>query len=175
MADLIVVRFDDRDAAQAVQQKVLRLRREGIVNLTDFVLASRDGQGRTKIAQLISVVPKTAAWGAMFGALWGSLIGLYVSEPAAGVASGLALGAAIGGLLGKIVDYGLGDGFIKSVSDRLHPGQTALLMLIRKFDPQDLFPEIAGHGGRVLRSSLSPRQTRTLQVALTSKPCELLG
>lgn len=174
MADLIALCFDDANTANAVRSKILRLRRERLVNLSDFVVASRDAGGGIAMSRDINAIPAAASCGALVGALLGSLAGVTLGTATVGIAVGVLLGAILGGLLGRHFHHGLSEDFVQSASEHLKEGQTALFLPVRKFKPHDLYFEVTGHGGQVFRSSLMPQQTRKLQLALSSKPCELL-
>ena len=167
MSELVVIAFDGPEEADRVLTELTRLQKEYLVDLEDAVIAIRQPDGKVNLKQSISLVGVGAASGGLSGALWGSLIGLLFLNPLAGMAIGGLVGAGSGALSGSLVDYGIDDKFIRSLSDSLQPGTSALFVLVRKVQPEKVLAELSQFRGRVLRSSLSPEQEARLQAALS--------
>ncbi len=111
--------------------------------------------------KLHQAVNLTAA-GAASGGFWRALIGLMFLNPLVGIAIAATAGAASGGL-GKV---GINDNFMKDLAATLHLGSSALFVLVRRSTPDKVLEELAGTGGKVLKSSLSHDDEAKLQAAL---------
>ncbi|EIM25411.1 DUF1269 domain-containing protein [Microvirga lotononidis] len=167
MAELVVVGFHNPTDADRVLTELTRLQKEYLIELEDAVVAIRSQDGTVRIKQSVNLVSLGATTGGLRGALWGSLIGLLFLNPLAGFAIGGAVGVGSGALSGSMIDYGINDGFIRSIGETLKPETSALFLLIRKSQPEKVLAELAGFKGHVIRSSLSPEQEAKLQAALT--------
>jgi uncharacterized membrane protein len=157
MSNLVAIAYDDEATAQEVMAGLARLQTEHAIELEDAVLATRDADGKVKLHQ-----PSTAAAGAAGGALWGGLIGLLFLAPLLGMAIGAASGAAAGAL----TDVGVDDNFVKELGGKLHEGNAAVIILVRRATPDKVLAEIGHYGGHVLQTSLSDEREAELQAAL---------
>ena len=104
----------------------------------------------------------TAA-GAVSGGFWGTLIGMIFLNPLLG----LAVGASAGAVSGALADVGVNDQFMKDLAAPLQPNSSALFVLVRKATPDKVLAELAGTGGKVLKTSLSHEDEAKLQTALS--------
>ena len=122
MATITVYKFDTPDGAQGMLDLVKQLSKQQLITLQDAATVSWP-QGKKK--------PKTkhmddmTGAGALGGAFWGMLFGLIFFIPF----FGMAVGAAMGALAGKFSDYGIGKDFIKSVSEKVTEGTSALFLM----------------------------------------------
>jgi uncharacterized membrane protein len=130
-------------------------------------VAIRQPDGKVQLKQSINLAGAGAASGGLSGAMWGTLIGLLFLNPLAGFAVGGLLGAGTGALSGSLIDYGIDDNFMRSLSENLQPNSSALFILIRKAQPERVLSELSGVRGRVLRTSLSPEQENRIRDALS--------
>jgi uncharacterized membrane protein len=169
MAELIAVGFDDPQEADRVLTELKRLEKEYLVDLEDAVVVIRPPEGKVQLKQSLNLVSAGAASGGLSGAFWGSLVGLLFLNPLAGFAVGGLLGAGTGALTGSLVDYGIDDNFIRSLSATLPPNSSALFVLVRKAQPEKVLAELKGVRGRILRTSLSPEQEARLKAALSGQ------
>jgi uncharacterized membrane protein len=169
MAELVAIGFDDPQEADSVLTELKRLQKEYLIDLEDAVVAIRQADGNVQLKQSVNMVGAGAATGGLSGAFWGTLLGLLFLNPLAGFAIGGLTGAGMGALSGSFVDYGLDDNFIRSLSETLKPGSSALFVLVRKAQPEKVLADLSRFRGRVLRSSLSPEQEARLQAALSEK------
>ncbi len=175
MAELVVVAFDDPNEADRALTELGRLQKEYLIDLEDAVVAIRGPDGTTRLKQSVNLVGVAAASGGLWGGLWGSLVGLLFLNPLIGFATGAALGAGAGALSGRLADYGIDDGFIRSIAETLQPDCSALFVLVRKVQPEKVLAELSRFRGRVLRSSLSPEQEARLQAALQGSAAAMPG
>lgn len=169
MAELIAVGFDDPQEADRVLTELKRLEKEYLVDLEDAVVVIRPSEGKLQLKQSLNLVSAGAASGGLSGAFWGSLVGLLFLNPLAGFAVGGLLGAGTGALTGSLVDYGIDDNFIRSLSETLPPNSSALFVLVRKAQPEKVLAELKGVRGRILHTSLSPEQEARLKAALSGQ------
>src|SRR5690348_11545255 len=163
MSELVVVGFDNPEEADRVLLKLSKLKREYLIDLEDAVVVVRDEGGKIHLKQSINLVSVGATSGFLSGSLWGTLVGLLFLNPLAGFVVGGAFGAGAGALSGSLADYGINDGFIKSVAETIPPNSSALFILVRKAQPERVLAELSGLKGKILRTSLSPDQEKKLQ------------
>ncbi|QFU16914.1 DUF1269 domain-containing protein [Microvirga thermotolerans] len=175
MAELVVVGFEDPNEADRALTELARLQKEYLIDLEDAVVAIRGPDGKLRLKQSVDLVGVGAASGSLWGAMWGSLVGLLFLNPLIGLATGAALGAGAGALSGSLADYGIDDGFIRSIGETLQPNTSALFVLVRKVQPEKVLEELKRFRGRVLRSSLSPEQEARLQAALSVSNVSMPG
>jgi uncharacterized membrane protein len=167
MAELVVIGFDNPQEADQVLTELRRIEQEYLIDLEDAVVAIRQANGKVQLKQSIDLVGTGAATGALSGALWGTLLGLLFLNPLAGFAVGGLAGAGAGALSGTAMDYGINDDFIRSLATTLQPGTSALFILVRKAQPEKVLAGLSGFKGKILRTSLSPKQEAHLQAALS--------
>jgi uncharacterized membrane protein len=175
MAELIVIGFEDPHEADRALSELGRLQKEYLVDLEDAVVAVRAPDGKLRLKQSVDLVGVGAASGGLWGAMWGSLVGLLFLNPLLGLAAGAALGAGAGALSGSLADYGINDGFIRSIGETLQPNTSAIFVLLRKAQPEKVLNELSRFRGRVIRSSLSPEQEARLQAALSGSQIGMPG
>jgi uncharacterized membrane protein len=166
MSDLIAVGFKGEDTADQVLNTLVTLQKEHLIDLEDACVVIRDQHGQVRLKQAINLTSVGAASGGAWGALWGTLLGLLFLNPLAGLLTGAALGAGAGALSGALSDYGIDDGFIRSLGATIAPGSSALFVLVRRATMDKVLPELRPFGGTVLRTSLSNEQEERLRQAL---------
>src|SRR5215831_4379144 len=147
MSTLVVIGYKDMYQAEEVRLKLWKLQKDYLIDLEDAVVATKDKTGKVKLHQAVNL---TAA-GALSGGFWGSLIGLIFLNPLLG----MAVGAAAGAISGALTDLGINDAFMKDLAATLKPGSSVLFVLVRKATPDKVLEELAGTGGKILKSSLS--------------------
>ena len=160
MSTLVVVGYDDPFKAEEVHLKLRKMQRDYLIDLEDAVFAVKDKSGKVKLHQAVNL---TAA-GALSGGFWGSLVGLLFLNPLLG----MAVGATAGAVSGAITDLGINDNFMKEVAATLTPGSSVLFVLVRQMTPDKVLEELAGTGGKVLKSSLTHEDEIKLQAALSA-------
>lgn len=162
MSDLVVIVYPTEEKAEAIRQKLLGLQQQYLIELSDAVIAVKQGNGRIKLVQLMN--PTTV--GAVSGGFWGLLIGSIFLMPLLGA----SIGAASGALSGALSDYGINDGFMRDLATNLKPDNAALFLLIRKMTTDKILEELKGTGGTVLRTSLDHTKEDALRDALAASP-----
>ena len=160
MRNLIVVAFPDELKAEEVRLDFLRMQKEYLVDLEDAVVAVRKPDGKVKLNQMHNLTKD----GAVGGGFWGLLIGLIFLNPLLG----LAVGAGTGAIAGALSDIGIDDNFMKSLSENLKPGSSALFVLVHSDLTPRVLDELEGAGGTIIKTSLSHEDESRLQKALDS-------
>jgi len=166
MSDLICIAYDKAETADTVLNELRILQAEHLVDLEDACVVVRDPKGKVHLKQAVNLVAAGATGGAMWGGLFGLLIGLMFLNPLIGWAAGLAIGAGTGALSGSLADYGINDGFIKSVGASITEGTSALFVLVRSVNTEKVVPDISRFGGKLLKTSLTTEQDEQLRKAL---------
>ncbi len=158
MSYLVVVGYDDEYKAEEVRLRLLKMQQEYLIDLEDAVVAVKKPNGKIKLNQAINLT----ALGAVQGTFWGALIGLLFMSPLLGV----AVGATSGAIAGALSDVGINDDFMKDVAAQLQPGGSALFVLVRSATPDKVAEQLAGTGGKVIKTSLSHENEAKLQEVL---------
>lgn len=177
--NMIVVGFTGTRRASEVLQELQKLEDKWVVDLEDAVAAYRTDDGQLRIDQ--SVMP-TRGQGADWGVLLGGMLGALLAVPftgglsAAAAATAIGAGAAGVGLAGGAAGadeatdwknrYGISDDFVDSVGKLIKPGTSAVFALLESGDPDRVLEKFRGYGGRVLTTSLSPRQQARVERTL---------
>ena len=162
MADLIVLGFLSKEAAEEVFELSLSLQQQELVDLEDAALARRDDKGRLRIQQALPTTSAGAASGAAGGALWGTLLGLLTLNPLAG----FAVGTAAGAVGGKLTDLGIDDDLIRQIGEQLQPGKAALFALVRRSTSDKVTEALKHYSPKVLYTNLSRDREEELVKAL---------
>ena len=157
---LIVIEYDDMYKAEEMRLKLQRMQKEYLLDLDDAVVAVKDEKGKIKLHQLVNLT----AHGAASGGFWGALVGLIFLNPLLG----MAVGATAGAVSGALTDVGLNDTFMKELAAGLPLGGSALFVLVRRSTPERVLEEVAGTGGKILKTSLSHEDEAKLQAALSA-------
>jgi len=127
---IVVLGFDNQYGAEGMLKDFNRMQEEGLIEIEDAVVASRNIAGGLDVKQTHSQKGKFAKKGSAIGFLVGLLLG--------GPVLGLAGGAAIGAITGSIKDYGIDDNFIDQVNAWIQPEHSALFLLIKEAKAEEV-------------------------------------
>jgi len=170
------------DQAEVLDQ-LQRLNADIGFDVQDAVAVYRSRNGKLRIDQSMYLTTKEeTAWGGVLGAFVGALLALPVaalaSVPAAAAALGVG-GAALGATGGAVMafddvttwrdTFGLSDDFVKEVGGMVQPGQSAVFALARATDPAAVAERFRGYGGKIVRTTLPPEQSKKLQETLAQQ------
>jgi uncharacterized membrane protein len=158
--DLVVIVYPTLEKAEEVRTRLFQLQKEYLIKLLDAVIATKSAGGQVQLHQVVN----TTASGAVRGTFWGLLIGVLFLNPLLGAAVGAA-GGAIGGAL---TDFGINDKFMKQLAESIHPGESALFVLIKEMTADKVVEQIKDYGGVVLKTSLADAKEQALRHALAS-------
>jgi len=158
MSELVVLAFTGQDDAERMRERLVDLQKQHLVRLEDAAVVTRDMQGKVKVKQATNL----AGAGAMGGGFWGMLIGLLFLAPWLG----LAVGAVTGALVGRFTDIGVDDKFIREVGETIHPGNSAIFLLVAQATPDRVLEELQDfRGAKVIKTSLTHEQEQRLKEA----------
>lgn len=166
MSTMVAVVFEDEYSAFEMRAALGKMQNQFLLDMDDAVVVTRDNRGKTKLHQASSL---TAA-GAIGGGFWGMLIGLLFLNPLLGA----AIGAGAGALAGKFREVGLDDRMMGDLRAALHPGTSALFVVIRNVTVDkvlDGLKQFAGRG-KVFQTSLNKDDERALREVLETTETE---
>ena len=158
MTTITVFKFDTPDGAEKMLDLVKELTKAQLITLEDAATVSWEaGKKKPKTRQLADLT----GGGALGGAFWGMLFGMIFFVPF----FGMAVGAAMGALSGKFSDYGIDDSFIKSVSDKVTEGTSALFLMTSKvvLDKVTEAVNAKGWSFELISSNLTKEQEQQLR------------
>jgi uncharacterized membrane protein len=156
MATLTVWQFSTANGAEQALAKLQGLQKEHLVGITDAALVSWPaGKKKPKTRQATNLL----AMGALDGAFWGMLFGLIFFVPFIG----LAVGALAGALSGHFRDYGIDDGFINRVREKVTEGTSALFLLTSEVTVDKVEDAFRGEQMELIESNLSKEQEAKLR------------
>ena len=157
-SNLTVVVFDDQLKAEKARLKLLKLEREGFIELEDAVVVVKEQDGTARYHQMHRAAMKRGVVGSITGLIAGGILLRPLIE---GV-----FGAVMGAASASLDDVGIEDELMKELSERFTPGCSALFTLVRKADPERVAEEFLGFGGKVLVSSVSKEEEAAIQMLL---------
>jgi uncharacterized membrane protein len=158
MATITVLKFSTADGAQQALGTVESLGKQHLINLHDAAIVTwPEGKKKPKTKQVANL----PGIGALDGAFWGMLFGLIFFVPF----FGLAIGAAMGALSAKFADYGIDDGFIKSVQSQVTEGTSALFLMTSEAVVDKVAEAMQGIEFELVASNLSQDEEDNLRAA----------
>jgi len=166
MSTMLAIVFEDESTAFEMRGALVKMQNQFLLDMDDAVVVTRDLRGKTKLHQAASL---TAA-GAIGGSFWGMLVGLLFLNPLLGA----AIGAGAGALAGKFREIGLDDRMMGDLRTALHPGTSALFVLVRNVTVDkvlDGLKQFAGRG-KIFQTSLNKDDERALREVLETTETE---
>jgi uncharacterized membrane protein len=154
-SNLTVIVFDDELKAEEARLKLLRLQREGFIELEDAVVVVKEADGQVRLHQMHRMARK--------GGLAGSITGLIVGSILLSPLFGVVFGGVTGAVSASLTDVGIDDQFMKDLSRKFEPGCSALFTLVRKADPERVGEAFIGFGGKVLVNTVSKETEAAIQ------------
>jgi len=155
MSQLFVLKFADEMTPHQVVATLQSLQNRQLIKVDDAAIVTVKPDGKPKVQQMHSLVGA----GALGGAFWGLLIGLLFFVPI----FGMAVGAAAGALAGKFSDLGIDDNFIKQVGSSMHPGESALFLLVSEAVADRVLPELKQYKFQLIQTNLSQEDEAKLR------------
>jgi uncharacterized membrane protein len=168
MSNIVVLGFESQYGAQGMLDDVQKWQEEGLIDVEDAVIAYAGPSGNVELEHTHH--SKKGKWG-----LGGGAVGLVAGTIVGGPLLGLVVGATAGVLKGKSKDKktGLDDEFVKTVSSWVRPGHSALFLLVRQADREQIREQVRPLRAQVLSTSLDPEQERTLREAFAEEEYDL--
>lgn len=158
---IVVLGFGHQFGAEGMLEHIDKFQKEGLITLEDAVIAECGIGGRVTIKQANPQTGKTSLKGSGVGLLAGLLLG--------GPILGAAAGAGIGAIVGATKDFGLDDHFVKGISESLKPESSALFLLVKEANTEELQGRFVNYEARVITTSLTPDKEKALQKLLGEK------
>jgi uncharacterized membrane protein len=159
MSNIVVITFEDEQEAAKVREAARQLERQGLLSLDDSAVVVKDANGKVRVDNEIDR-------GIKIGAIGGGLIGMmlgFIFFPL----SGLILGAAGGALVGKMTNLGVDQKFVKDVETAMHPGTSAIFLIVRKSDPNAALAALKPFKGTIYHTSLDTEAEENLRRVLS--------
>jgi uncharacterized membrane protein/sporulation protein YlmC with PRC-barrel domain len=123
--EMVAIRFQTVDKAAEKLKEMQELHRRGTFKLINTAIFVRDEKGVLSIKESGDMGPKR---GSVFGAITGGLMGMIAGP--GGMVAGALVGAGVGRGAAKRIDVGFNDEFLKTLGEKLKPGQSAILVLL---------------------------------------------
>jgi len=155
---LTVVLFDDELKAEEARAKLLKLQRQGYINLEDIVSVARQADGTWRHHKTHEMEKK----GGVVGSITGLIVGAFMLDPLLGT----ILGATAGAIAASLEDVGIDDEFIRDLAKGFQPGSSALFTLVVRAQPEKVLEDFQGFGGKILVTSLDKEQVDRLKASL---------
>jgi uncharacterized membrane protein len=130
----IVVKYPQKETADAALHAVLGLQKEKVLKLRDAVTITKTDKGKLKLHQ---TKDDTAKKGFVKGGGIGVLFALLFG-PVGWVAAGAALGTAF-----AMFDRGIKDKLLKELGENMTPEQSAMAVLVEKADWETVLGRMA--------------------------------
>jgi uncharacterized membrane protein len=146
--ELIAAVYPTTYAAQATFSDLLKMHKDGTIELVDAAVMVREVSGKLSITERAELTP---AKGARRGALVGAVLGI-VFPPS--LLAGAAIGAAAGAITGKMTDQGFQNEMLRDIGESLEPGMSAILAVVEHAWYGKMLDAIAGYD-RILNRTLS--------------------
>jgi uncharacterized membrane protein len=163
-SNVIVLGFDSQYGAEAMLNDVNKWQEDGLIEIEDAVVAFAGVDGNVKIQQTHrSEKGKLAVRGGGVGLVAGALLG----GPILGLVAGLAAGALKGRRKDK--NYGLDDEFVESVSNWVRAEHSALFLLVKQADADQLQVKLRPLRAKILSTTLEPEREERLRRALAEE------
>ena len=161
MNPLVVGVFADSLKAEHVRLDLLKMQKEGLIDLDEVVVVVRETTGKIVLHHATHLTLPCA----LTGGFLGTLVGVMLLNPVFAVL-GLAAGTALGAVSCSMADIGVDDAFVEDLSEHLKPGTSALFALVKGGGADKVVEKLKESGGRVLRTSLSHTDQAKLEEAL---------
>ena len=159
MSNIVVITFENEQEAGKVREAAASLRSRVSSSLDDSAVVVKDANGKVSVENQVDR-------GIKIGAIGGGLIGLmlgFIFFPVAG----LVMGVAGGALVGKMTDMGVDQKFVKDVETAMHPGTSAIFLIVRQADPNAALAALKPFQGTVYHTSLSTDAEENLRRVLS--------
>lgn len=158
MSEFIVITYPDQAEAERVIQTAERLQSAHLMQLDDYLYVTRDLDGVVSVHERLT----RPVLGAARGAMWGAVLGRLFGFPWIGA----GIGAATGVIAGRFENTGIDDRFVRTLSENLAPGSSAVFALVQRSTPDKVLPEMGKFGGTIIHTSLSDEAEQLLQTEL---------
>jgi uncharacterized membrane protein len=155
--ELLSLVFPESERAAAALRTAQEAVARGRVERFDAAVVRKGEDGRVTSREEGDV---TAGRGALLGAVAGGVLGLLAGPRGPGGRARRRRGR--GGLVGGAVDRGVPDRYLRDLGHALHPGTSALVVLVERRSAEALLEALEPLGGDVLRLALTDEMVARL-------------
>lgn len=163
-SNLTVLVFEDELKAEEARVKILKLQKQGFIDVEDVVVVSKHLDGTIELHQSQKLDRK----GVWAGSLTGLIVGGLIAMPIMGA----VVGAVTGALAGSVKAVEIDEDFVKELAQMLSAGSSAIFTLVRNADPDRVCEEFSAFGGTVLFSSVNAERAKEIQDILNASEGE---
>lgn len=159
-SELLVLSFKEEQGARNFAKDLVALQHDHLIQLEAMSAVIKLETGALKIKSGQKILGHTF----LAGSAWGLLTGALFFEPFLGLIVGGLCGAITGDLLER--SGPIKRQLLSNVGEtKLEPGQSALLLLVRKATPDKLLKKLSSHDATIVQTSLSTENERALRRA----------
>ncbi|MDD2581809.1 MAG: DUF1269 domain-containing protein [Desulfuromonadaceae bacterium] len=159
---MIVAGFKGIFTADQVLLDLQKLEQAHLIDLEEAAVVVRKKDGTVKIRHSNMLVMADAAE----GGIWGLMIGTVLLNPLFGVLVGGLVGAASGEIIEVLEQIGIKKAYITDIAETLRPNSSAIFILTHNEVPDKMVEELCKFQGKLLRTSLSPKNETELNKVL---------
>lgn len=161
MSNLVVITFENEEEAGKVREAVRKLQNQSLLKLDDSAVVVKDAEGKVKVDNEMDR-------GVKVGAIGGGIVGVLLGSIFFPL-GGLLLGALGGALVGSMVDLGVDQKFVKDVQDAMHPGTSAIFLIVRDADADAAIAALRPFKGTLFHTSMSTQAEENLRRVLKDR------
>jgi uncharacterized membrane protein len=161
MSNLVVITFENEEEAGKVREAVRKLQNQSLLKLDDSAVVVKDAEGKVKVDNEMDR-------GVKVGAIGGGIVGVLLGSIFFPL-GGLLLGALGGALVGSMVDLGVDQKFVKDVQDAMHPGTSAIFLIVRDADADAAIAALRPFKGTLFHTSMSTQAEENLRRVLKNR------
>lgn len=165
MSKFVVIIFPNETKAYEGTVALKELHGEGSIVLYSTAVLSKNDEGTISVREAATGGPLGTAVGALVGGLVGLLGGPV------GVAVGLTGGALVGAA-GDLFNTGISTAFVKTISDELSPGKTAVIAEIQEDWVTPLNTRMEEIGGTIIRTPRSDIEDEQIEKEVAARKAE---
>src|SRR4051812_17729343 len=145
MNDLLVLTYDNVNAANGAREAVRSLQHQGQLTLEDAAVLTADANGKVHVHNELS---RDLKIGAGVGAIFGILLTVFFPV------FGLVAGAGGGGVIGGLLNRGGDKKFVEDVKAQMKPNTSAIFLVVERADMNALRAALAPFHGTLLQTTL---------------------
>jgi uncharacterized membrane protein len=165
MSDLVAIAYADQEAVERAHKNLRKAAADGVIKVEDVVVLNRDQDGSLGIREGSTGISATT----VSGGIAGGMIGAVLLAPLLGMAVGAVGGHAI--WKSMFGDSGAAESFVEEISEHLAPGGSALIVLVRELDTEEVVSRVK-EAGHVIKTTLGPGVEARLDAALRTAEAE---
>jgi uncharacterized membrane protein len=159
-----VLGFENQYGAEAMLENVHQWQEEGLIEVEDAVIASAGPDGKVEIQQTHR--SETGKFALRIGGA-GLVAGALLGGPILGLVAGVTAGAVKGKRKDK--GFGLDDDFVQVASGWVRADRSALFLLVRQANAEQLRANLGPLTATVLTTTLAPEQEKRLRQTLAEE------